>query len=365
MGSMMETADATVDWLREHTGLRVGTLHVTAFRPFPARQVVEALRHVRAFAVLERMDNPLAESNPLTSEIKAAFAEAMIDGRVTRIPRIDSGSAGLGSRDVSPADIAAVAHNFDVPHPRRYFVLGIDHPLALSRGPIIDARPEGSFSMRGHSVGGYGSVTTNKVIATVMADLFDLHVQAFPKYGSEKKGLPTNYFLTVAPSTVRVHTELEVVDFVALNDINAFNLANPLSGLVDGGVLFVHSPRTNPEDVWADIPPSAQAQIRDHHIRVLALDTVSIAREVASTPDLMQRMQGIVLLGVFLRATPFLQRAAISDDELFVRIEKAVRKYFGRRGEAVVRDNLEVIRRGYVDAMELPVRLMQPQEVAV
>ena len=364
MGSMIETANATVDWLREHTDLRVGTLHVTAYRPFPAQRIVQALKHVKAFAVLERMDNPLAASNPLTGEIKAAFADAMIEGRVSRIPRIDSGSAGLGSRDVSPADIVAVAHNLAADHPQRFFVLGIRHPLALKPGPILDVRPHGSFSMRGHSVGGFGSVTTNKIIATVMADLFDLSVQAFPKYGSEKKGLPTNYFLTVAPSPIRSHTELEVVDFVALNDVNAFNLGNPLSGLADGGMLFVHSPRTSPAEVWADIPPAAQARIREHGIHVLALDTVRIARDVSTSPDLMQRMQGIVLLGVFLRATPFLAEASISDAELFARIEKAVRKYFGRRGENVVRDNLEAIRRGYTEAIELSPDLIKQITVA-
>jgi pyruvate-ferredoxin/flavodoxin oxidoreductase len=57
--------------------------------------------------------------------------------------------------------------------------------------------------MRGHSVGGYGSVTTNKIIATIVADLFDMYVQAYPKYGSEKKGLPTTYYLTVSPDRVK------------------------------------------------------------------------------------------------------------------------------------------------------------------
>lgn len=41
--------------------------------------------------------------------------------------------------------------------------------------------------MRGHSIGGYGSVTTNKVIATIVGDLFGLHVQAYPTYGSVGK----------------------------------------------------------------------------------------------------------------------------------------------------------------------------------
>src|SRR3990172_9210751 len=36
LGSMMETAMATADWLRAHRGLRVGVLSLTLYRPFPA-----------------------------------------------------------------------------------------------------------------------------------------------------------------------------------------------------------------------------------------------------------------------------------------------------------------------------------------
>ena len=81
-----------------------------------------------------------------------------------------------------------------------FFCLGIDHPLALPVGDDPDLRPRGGFSMRGHSVGGFGSVTTNKVIATIAGNVFGKDVQAYPKYGSEKKGLPTTYYLTVAES---------------------------------------------------------------------------------------------------------------------------------------------------------------------
>ena len=135
------------------------------------------------------MDNPMGQSNPLTAEIKAAFADALNDApgypRVHRLPLIFSGSAGLGSRDVRPGDFIAVAKNM-VDGGRRYFVLGIKHELALESNFDPDVRPATAFSMRGHSVGGYGSVTTNKVIATIVGDLFDLYVQAYPKYGSEK-----------------------------------------------------------------------------------------------------------------------------------------------------------------------------------
>ena len=70
-----------------------------------------------------------------------------------------------------------------------YFCVGIDHALALSaEGRSRSAGRRGRFSMRGHSVGGFGSVTTNKVIATIAGQVFGKDVQAYPKYGSEKKG---------------------------------------------------------------------------------------------------------------------------------------------------------------------------------
>ncbi len=354
LGSMIETAETTADYLRSEKGIKVGVVHITSYRPFPGKEIVEALKNVKGFSVLERMDNPLAESNPLTLEIKAAFTDNLKpdeNGNI-KIPKIYSGSAGLGSRDVRPDDIMAVVENM-FKDDKKYFAIGIDHELALETGESTDIRCDGTFSMRGHSVGGYGSVTTNKIIATIVADLFDMYVQAYPKYGSEKKGLPTTYYLTVSPEQVKTHNELEFVEFVPLNDINAFNLANPLKGLQPSGMLFVQSAKTDSNEIWDDFPKWAQQTIQKENITVLALDTVKIAKEVSSRPDLIQRMQGIVLLGIFLKATPFLERSGVSEDELMVGVEKSLRKYFGKRGEQVVQDNLNAVKRGFNEVFEV------------
>ncbi len=362
MGSMIETAEAVADYLRETEGIKVGVVHVTSFRPFPGKQVVEALQKVKGFSVLERMDNPLAESNPLTLEIKAAFADFATEknGSIS-FPKIFSGTAGLGSRDVRPADIIAVVDNM-VENGKKFFSLGIDHELSLKPTKNPDIRPAGTFSMRGHSVGGYGSVTTNKIIATIVEDLFDLYVQAYPKYGSEKKGLPTTYYLTVSPQKVRTHNELEFVDFVPLNDVNAFNLANPLKGLQNEGMIFIQTPKTDPKDIWNDIPRWAQKDIRDKDIRIFALDTVKIAKEVSSRADLVQRMQGIVLLGIFLKITPFIRESGITDSQLMEGVERSLRKYFGKRGEQVVQDNLNAVRRGYTEVFEVPLEAVKAKQ---
>jgi pyruvate-ferredoxin/flavodoxin oxidoreductase len=69
-------------------------------------------------------------------------------------------------------------------------------------------------------------------------------------------------------------------------------------------------------------------------------------------------MQGIVLLGIFLRCTPFLREQRLSEEQVFSAVERSLRKYFGRRGEQVVQDNLAAVKRGYTEVFEVPVEMM-------
>ncbi len=362
MGSYMETAQTTVDYLRDERGIKAGCLNIYCFRPFPSRQIIDALKGCRAFAVIERMDDPLSTTgNHLTREIKAAFCDAATGQngleKIPLIPQIYHGAAGLGSRDVRPGDIKAVFDNM-IEDGQDFFCVGIDHPLSLKKGEDPDLRPPGAFSMRGHSVGGFGSVTTNKVIATIAGQVFGKDVQAYPKYGSEKKGLPTTYYLTIADSHIYSHSELEHVDLTVLNDTNSLFSGNPLKGMNDGGAIFMQSPYDNPVDVWARIPEEHKQTIRDKNLRVCFADMVKIAREVASEADLEMRMQGIVLLGAFLKLTPYSETSGMSDDEVYQGVEEALRKYFGKRGEQVVQDNLTCVKRGYSEMQQVAPELI-------
>jgi pyruvate-ferredoxin/flavodoxin oxidoreductase len=359
MGCYMETAKATVDYLREKKNLKVGCLTVFVFRPFPAADIVAALKGCKAFTVFERMDDPLSTTgNHLTREVKAAIYDAVVgqnglEKMTEPAPKCYHGAAGLGSRDVRPGDIIASFHNMMIDGPH-FFCVGIDHPLALPRKDDPDLRPPGGFSMRGHSVGGFGSVTTNKVIATIAGNVFGKDVQAYPKYGSEKKGLPTTYYLTIADTHIDMHSELEKVELLCINDPTAMLTPLTLKGLVPGGAIFMQSPYADPADVWKRIPPENKHTIREKKIRVFFCDMVRIAREEANEPDLQMRMQGIVLLGAFLKLTPYAKEAQMSDAQVEGGVEKALRKYFGKRGDQVIRDNMKCINRGRDEAKEIP-----------
>ncbi len=363
MGTMADTAISVVDRLRAD-GRPVGCVAVTSFRPFPADQLVEALGHARTVAIVERTDEPAAHDNPLTREIKAALYDAAAEGE--SVPRVLSVSAGLGSRDIAAGDLAAVfdwaAHHG--PRERTYAVLGIRHPLALERA-AIDIRPAGAYSLRGHSIGGFGSVTTNKFLATLVGELFDRYVQAYPRYGSEKKGLPTTYFLTIADEPIRQHAELDRVDFVPLHDVSAFGLGDPLAGLVDGGTVFIQSPLTDPEAIWASIPAPARAEMLARRIQVSALDTAELARQHAPRPDLVVRMQGVALVGVFLRTAPFAERAGLDRAALMEAVRARLGRFFGKRGGKVVDANLAVIEAAYDGLIDVTAAVTTTEPVEV
>lgn len=371
MGSTAETAMASIEHLRKQ-GYKVGVINVTVFRPFPGPQIVETLKNVKAFSVIERLDVPLAVDNPLTSDIEAAFGKAMmgIEGypKIGRVPYCFTGSAGLGSRDVTPGHMVAVCRNMTKGTAgKRYFSLGIDHPSALETVDEPDVRPEGSFSIRGHSVGGFGSVTTNKIIATMLGDIFGFPVQASPKYGSEKKGLPTNIYLTTTRGgKIMTHNELKHVEFVPLMDPTTWHMGNPLVGLKEGGLLFQHTDCETPEKFWATIPNFGKYYIKESKIRLFGVDTVRIARECCkSDSSLLQRFQGIVLLGVFLRITPFREGAGYTPEELFVKVTDPIRKYFGKKGEQVVIDNMEAVKKGYYQVFEVTPDVMEKTDPAL
>jgi len=97
------TAKVVVDQLREE-GLKVGLLKPRVFRPFPARELAEALGHLKALAVMDRaisfgaMDN----AGPLFIELVSALALHGVD-----MPLADY-VYGLGGRDIRPGEIESV-----------------------------------------------------------------------------------------------------------------------------------------------------------------------------------------------------------------------------------------------------------------
>ena len=169
-----------------------------------------------------------------------------------------------------------------------------------------------------------------------------LFIMANPKYGSEKKGAPTNYFLTVAPERIKVNCELNHVDVVLCCDPKAFTHTNPLAGLNKGGCLVWESSDT-PETAWQRIPKQYREFVKENNIRVFILPGFKIAKAATERPDLQLRMQGNSFLGAFFAVSSFLKDHGIDEEQYTQVIRKQYEKKFGRFGDAVVDSNMEVM----------------------
>lgn len=72
MGSAAGTAKQAVDDLRQK-GIKAGVLKLRVFRPFPAKEVAEALKTCKAVAIMDRCESYNGNGGPLGSEVTAAL----------------------------------------------------------------------------------------------------------------------------------------------------------------------------------------------------------------------------------------------------------------------------------------------------
>lgn len=72
MGSAAGTAKEAVDELREQ-GKKVGVLKLRVFRPFPEKEIAEALKNCKAVAIMDRCESYNGNSGPLGSEVVAGL----------------------------------------------------------------------------------------------------------------------------------------------------------------------------------------------------------------------------------------------------------------------------------------------------
>ena len=402
-GSVVHTAEAVADYLRETRGIKLGVVNMTMFRPFPGDLISKVCKARKGITVMERTDQPLSEDLPIICEVRTAMAKGFENGhssetpfphyasyeKVTDTSPLYSACFGLGSRDLQPEGIIAAVENM-LPDGKRkkFFYLGIEFVRETAYSPkqeiqqqaVVDAYPEirdlalkasenpnlmpkDAITMRMHSVGGWGAITTGKNLAMTLFDLLDYNIKANPKYGSEKKGQPTTYYLSASSEPIRIACEYAHVDVVISPDPNVFTHANPLAGLDENGVFIIQSSHTDPKAVWRTFPRFAQQYIVDKKIKVCYIDAFKIAREETQHADLQFRMQGIAFQGAFFEASPIAKNAGKSHEEILEAIHDTLKHKFGSKGQQVVEDNFRTVQRGFSEVKHLPVEEMTVGDV--
>lgn len=372
LGSVTDDVEAVLPYLRER-GLKVGLAAVKLLQPFPEAELAAALHGARAVMVLERSDQ-MALTDLVTTALFKARENAVAERypgipAMHTTPTLTSAIFGLGGHDLQPrhliaayrrmaaGDIAPLIYLgtqfFDTnPSPAMAEIqarLRAAYPetqfMALETEPNPHLLPDAAMRIRFHSVGGYGTIATGKLLTDILAGVLAMHSKSAPKYGSEKSGAATNYYITLSPEPVKTtNAELEDVEIVVSPDHKVFAHTDPLKGLAEGGTFMLQS-ALSPAEVWKELPRKARRTIREKRIRFFIVDAFAVAKQHAPTPELETRMMGIAFIGA-VAAHVDRVTAGASPEEILAKVRRQIVAKFGRKGEAIVEANMAVIRDG-------------------
>ncbi len=172
--------------------------------------------------------------------------------------------------------------------------------------------------IRFHGRGGQGTVSAAALMAlAAFEDGFES--QAFPKFGSERRGAPVEAYVRISSTIIRAHNQVYTPDAVVIQDVGLLRSEPLLRGLKRGGLIVLNSEQ-NPggEDDnfrWICLPAS---QIGEHHL----------GRPLPNT----------VLLGALAANTEWVSLSAL---------EQAVTNHLASKGETLVKANIDALREGY------------------
>ncbi len=177
----------------------------------------------------------------------------------------------------------------------------------------------GMRDVRLHGRGGQGTVSAAALLAlAAFEDGFES--QAFPKFGSERRGAPVEAYVRISRRVIRAHSQVYLPDAVVIQDAGLLRSEPLLRGLKPGGWVVLNGDERHVSEgdgfQWICIPAS---QIAQRHI----------GRPLPNT----------VLLGALAALTQWVGLTAL---------ERAIKNHLMAKGEAIVKANLEAMREGYL-----------------
>ncbi|OGP33093.1 MAG: hypothetical protein A2X88_09605 [Deltaproteobacteria bacterium GWC2_65_14] len=198
----------------------------------------------------------------------------------------------------------------------------------------------GFFEIRMESIGGLGANVAGKILTEAAILGMGLNGAGFASYGSEKKGTPVKAFIRLceANDQVRVNSPVEEPHVLAIFHEALAKSVPVTSGAVPGKTTVILNTRRTPSE--------ARDFLKLEGGKVGVVDAMEIALATQSRVNM-------VMIGAVARASGFLDMKVI---------EAAVVEAFGKKYAALMKGNLEALRRGHDEVRfeEIPVDRKYP-----
>lgn len=101
------------------------------------------------------------------------------------------------------------------------------------------------IQIKWYARGGQGGFTACRLMALAAARRTGSFVQAFPSFGPERRGAPVFGFTRIDSRPIRDHSQIYEYDYAVVIDQTLLETQDVMSGLKEGGTVFVNSTRTS------------------------------------------------------------------------------------------------------------------------
>ena len=183
----------------------------------------------------------------------------------------------------------------------------------------------GFFEIRMESIGGLGANVAGKILTEAAIIGMGMNGAGFASYGSEKKGTPVKAFVRIceADQKVRINSPVEEPHVLAIFHEALAKSVPVTAGVVPGKTTVILNTRKTPGE--------ARDFLKVQGGKVGVVDAMEIAMATGSRVNM-------VMMGAIMRASGFLAWKAV---------EEAVNDQFGRKYAALMKGNLEALKRGH------------------
>ncbi len=347
MGSGCETIQETINYLNAERGMKLGLVKVRVYRPFSGESFLAALPvTVKNIAVLDRTKEPGSLGEPLYLDVVSA-----LKGKAGL--HVVGGRYGLSSKDFTPTMVLAV-YNHLMAKGFHGFTVGIEDDvthLSLPLDEYIDPSPAGTINCKFWGLGSDGTVGANKNSIKIIGDHTDLYVQGYFQYDSKKSGGVTRSHLRFGKTPIQSQYFVSKEDFVACHNQAFIGRFDMLEGIKPGGVFLLNSFWSR-DEAFNHLTCQMQQIIIDRKIKFYNIDGLKIAEEVG----LGGRVNTVMQTAFFL-ISGILERGEAID-----LIKESIKKTYGRKGEAVVKMNLDAVDRVNEALVEIEIPASLPDK---
>jgi pyruvate-ferredoxin/flavodoxin oxidoreductase len=329
MGSGAEVAEDTVEYLLGQ-GEKVGLVKVRLYRPFSIEHFVNALPEtVKIVAALDRTKEPGSVGEPLYQDCVTAVAEAGRDVKIV------GGRYGLSSKEFTPAMVHGLFDEMKKEEPKHHFTVGIHDDVthtSIAYDPAWNIEPDDVVRAMFYGLGSDGTVSANKNSIKIIGEDTPNYAQGYFQYDSKKAGAVTVSHLRFGPRPIHQTCLITSANFVACHQFMFLEKFDMLENAAHGATFLLNAPY-GPNEVWDHLPREVQKQIIEKDLKFYVIDAYRVARDTGMG----------VRINTIMQTAFFALSGVLPREEAIAAIKDAIKKTYGKRGEAVVQKNYAAV----------------------